>query len=309
MVRAEVRPEQANELTALADQWELPLLVQPRAGSSAYEKFLDRVRDLAPRLIVVDSYSMLLRPDVLEIPELGAANVHFAPLPLYRGPNPTQWSIINGERETGVTIHRMTEEVNTGEILAQGLVPIGFRDTWLDVNTQLQKLAEELLAETVPGLLAGTIVGAPQDEKAATRSRRRSPEDGLIDWDLPTRRIYDLVRALVAPLPGAFYMESGSKVVLDRILGIGDVASLKFDGPGGRGLGEGRIHLRPLADPGSAVRFAVEDAAGGGRIGRAEIEADWNRGAFDVDVEAPPGDRAATEALAQRFASEELLLG
>jgi methionyl-tRNA formyltransferase len=221
VVRAEIRPKQERELTELGHSHGLPVLVQPRQGSDAYPVFVERVRAIAPRMIVVDSYSMLLPPDVLAIPPLGAVNVHYAPLPRYRGPNPTQWAIINGERETAVTIHLMTDEVDAGDILAQRLVPIAFEDTWVDVHARLDAAAEDLLGDQLPRILTGRVRRRPQDEELATRSKRRSREDGLIDWDSTVVRIHDLVRALVPPLPGAYYLSSGQEVVIDRYLTVG----------------------------------------------------------------------------------------
>ena len=227
LVRAEIRPEQEPELSELAAANDLPLLVQPRLDSPDYAEFAARVASMAPELIVVDSYSMLLRPDVLAIPELGALNVHFAPLPRYRGPNPTQWAIINGETETGVTLHWMTDAIDAGDIVAQRLTGIGFDETWVDVNRRLDAIAEELLTETLPRVLEGAAESTPQDESAATVSRRRTPEDGRIDWSMGDVEIYNLIRALVPPLPGAFYERDGERVVIDRRLTLEEVAELR----------------------------------------------------------------------------------
>jgi methionyl-tRNA formyltransferase len=227
LVRAEIRPAQAPDLATLAEEHDLPLLVQPRAEESGYRAFVERVRELAPELILADSYSMLIRPEVLELPALGAVNVHYAPLPRYRGPNPTQWAIVNGESETGVTVHYMTEAADAGEIIAQRIVPIEPTDTWVDVHARLEPVAERLLGEQLPRILEGTAERTPQDEAAATQFPRRTPDDGRIDWSWSVERIHNLIRALVAPLPGAFYESDGERIVIDRYLSLSEVTALK----------------------------------------------------------------------------------
>src|SRR6476659_2390626 len=107
IVAAEIRPQYHDELSRLAGAHQIPFLVQPRKQSASYDQFVRDVRALAPDLIVVNSYSMLLHPEILEIPRLGCVNLHPALLPKYRGSNPLQWVIINDESETGVTMHYM----------------------------------------------------------------------------------------------------------------------------------------------------------------------------------------------------------
>jgi methionyl-tRNA formyltransferase len=306
VVRAEIRPKQERELTDLGHSHGLPVLVQPRQGSDAYPVFVERVRAIAPRMIVVDSYSMLLPPDVLAIPPLGAVNVHYAPLPRYRGPNPTQWAIINGERETAVTIHLMTDEVDAGDILAQRLVPIAFEDTWVDVHARLDAAAEDLLGDQLPRILTGRVRRRPQDEELATRSKRRSREDGLIDWDSTVVRIHDLVRALVPPLPGAHYVSSGQEVVIDRYLTVAEVTALKFGGPGDRALSGDSIRLRPDGPPAdNRLELAIE-TVGGKEVGTCELFVDWKIGSTRMVVGSPKEHRSEAESLAVRFVETEL---
>jgi methionyl-tRNA formyltransferase len=308
IVRAEIRPEQEAELTELAHAHGLPVLVQPRFDAEAYPVFAERVRSLAPRLIIVDSYSMLLRPDVLEVPALGAINVHYAPLPRYRGPNPTQWAIINGEGETAVTLHRMTAEIDAGPIVAQRRVPIRFEDTWTDVNERLDEAAESLLADQLPHLIAGPVTARPQDEADATSFPRRTPEDGRIDWSASVVRIHDLIRALVAPLPGAFYEAGGERVVLDRYLTVAEVVALKFGDAGGGRLAADSVRLRPTGGPADGrLAFSIEDG-GGTPVGEVEMWIDWKIGSCRISVSSPKEHRAAAQSLAYDFAEKELLL-
>src|SRR4029079_13938264 len=106
-------------LAGLAAERELPLLVQPRRTVDAFPKFARVIQQLAPDLILVDSYSMLLPREILELAPLGGVDAHAAQLPRPRRANPSQWAIVNDERRVGVTIHRMTEEIDAGAIIAQ----------------------------------------------------------------------------------------------------------------------------------------------------------------------------------------------
>src|SRR4029078_1712177 len=131
------------------------------------------VRELAPDLILVNSYSMLLPPEILSIPRFECVNVHGAPLPKYRGSNPIQWAIINNETETGVTMHYMTAEFDAGDIIAQRRVPIGPEDTWLDVRGRVAAATRELLREEIPRVIAQTNNRTAQNESEACSFPRR----------------------------------------------------------------------------------------------------------------------------------------
>jgi methionyl-tRNA formyltransferase len=232
LVGAEIRPHQHPELYQLAEAQGVPLLIQPRATSAAYPAFVEKVRNLAPDLIVVNSYSMLIRPAILAIPQLGGVNIHGALLPQYRGCNPIQWALLNDETETGVTMHYMTAEFDAGDIIAQRRVPIYFEDTWRDIQARIGTATETMLAEEIPRLLTHTNTRQPQDESKARQYKRRHPEDGLIDWQQSVLYIYNLVRALVRPHPGVFYQSGADKTVLDEYLTIPQVTALKYSAGG-----------------------------------------------------------------------------
>jgi methionyl-tRNA formyltransferase len=288
-VRAGIRPAQREGLEALCAGAGVPLLVQPRRDDAGYRGFVRRLAELAPDLILVDSYSMLLAPEVLAVARRGALNVHGALLPQYRGANPTQWALLNDERETGVTIHVMSEAFDAGDVVAERRVPIRFADTWRDIHARIAEATEALLAEQLPGILAGTYERRPQDEALARHYRRRTPEDGRIDWHASVLAIYNLVRALVAPNPGASYRDGEETVVLDRYLTVSEVAALKYGRAGGRRL-DGLV---PLADGGNErVELALE---GGGRVAVEDIDWDRRRARLTADV-----------AAARAFAEEQL---
>ncbi|NLG33308.1 MAG: GNAT family N-acetyltransferase, partial [Syntrophomonadaceae bacterium] len=181
----------------------------------------------------------------------GAINIHGALLPEYRGANPIQWAILNEENVTGVTMHYMTEQFDAGDIVAQRKVPIFFEDTWIDVQARIAEASEQMLKDEIPKLLEGTNLRHSQNETHARHFHRRYPEDGLIDWSQRVVQIYNLVRALVKPHPGAFYLrKDGTKEVLDKYLSIPSITSIKYarEGGGGQVLKSQHVALVPLAE-------------------------------------------------------------
>jgi methionyl-tRNA formyltransferase len=247
LVAAEIRPQYHHELELLAADRAIPLLIQPRVTATSYVEFVKGVRRLAPDLMLVNSYSMLVREDVLSVPARGAINVHMALLPEYRGCNPIQWALLNDELETGVTMHYMSSEFDAGDIIAQRRIPILFTDTWCSVLGRLRDVTEDLLIEELPKVFAGTNARRPQDETRAHYYKRRHPEDGQIVWDDSVRHIYNLIRALVKPNPGAFYQSRDGRIILDQPLPVSAVAALKYGSGGERQLSGDGVTLVPVA--------------------------------------------------------------
>lgn len=294
LVRAGIRPEQAPPLTKLAREHDLPLLVQPPAESGDFPAFIGALKELSPDVLLVDSYSMLLPPAVLALAPRGGANVHGALLPEFRGVNPIQWALLEDARETGVTVHALTEAFDAGPVYGQRRVPIHFADTWLDIQGRIGVATEELLSDVVPGILAGTAKAVPQDESRARYHRRRTRDDGRIDFSQPVLSIYNLIRALVAPHPGAFYLDAaGGEVILDRRLTIAEVAALKFGPEGNQSLrlagSEARVHATTGDDE---LAFDLED----GTLARIS-SIDWSRRTAEVG-QTTPALRRDLEAIA-----------
>jgi methionyl-tRNA formyltransferase len=247
LVCAGIRPQYHDALRDLAEQRGLPLLIQPVATSKAYPAFADEVKKLKPDLIIVNSYSMLLRKDILAVPKYGALNIHGALLPQYRGCNPIQWALLNNETGTGVTMHYMSAEFDTGDIVAQRQVPMFSSDTWRDVQARIAQATEAMLTKEMPALLTLSNTRHPQDQDEARYYKRRHPEDGLIDWSKDSvLHAYNLVRALVKPHPGAFYFHGSEKVVLDEYLTLQQVATIKYGESGGQELVATNLRLTPV---------------------------------------------------------------
>ncbi len=227
IVAASRRPQYVSELENLAKTNGIPFWIQPKQSDPQYADFLQAMQNLTPDWIIVNSYSMKIPVDLLNLPRHYAINVHWALLPQYRGANPVQWAIINGERESGVTMHLMTESFDEGNILAQHKVPFNWEETWLDAYKQLNNAAGAMLRKELPCLLRNELIPQPQDETQARYFHRRHPEDGEIAWEQPLIKIYHLVRALVAPMPGAFYKQQELVINLDTYHTLPQLALLK----------------------------------------------------------------------------------
>jgi methionyl-tRNA formyltransferase len=175
-------------------------------------EFVDLIRRLAPDLIFSFYYRRLLSRELLAIPRLGGINLHGSLLPKYRGRSPVNWVLINGETETGVTLHYMIEKADAGDIIAQKRVPIDIEDTALTLFHKLTAAAAGLLKETYPLIKASTAPRMPQDSRLATKFGGRRPEDGRIVWEWSALSIYNLIRAVTHPYPGAFTFLGGRKL-------------------------------------------------------------------------------------------------
>ena len=166
-------------------------------------QFIETVRQLRPDLIAVAAFGQILPAALLELPRFGCLNVHTSLLPKYRGAAPIQWAILNDDRQTGVTIMKMEAGLDTGPILTQRSTAILDQDNAQTLHDRLAQLGAALLVETIPAYASGRIELQPQAQEQASYARKIVKQDGLIQWQLPARDIWNRVRGLV-PWPGAF---------------------------------------------------------------------------------------------------------
>jgi methionyl-tRNA formyltransferase len=176
--------------------------------------WIARIAAMRPAVIYSFNYRNLLPDDVLRLAPLGAYNVHGAMLPKYRGRAPVNWMIINGEREGGVTLHHMVARADAGDIVGQRAVEINDEDTALSLYRKIVPLGVELIREFHPMTVTHRAPRRPQNLAAGSYFGRRRPEDGRIDWRWPARRIFNLVRAVTHPYPGAFCYLDGRKLYI-----------------------------------------------------------------------------------------------
>ena len=174
----------------------------------------DRIRDARPDLLFSFYYRSMLKKEILDIPPLGALNLHGSLLPKYRGRAPVNWVLVQGETETGVTLHFMTEKPDAGDIVGQAAVPIAFDDTAFTLFGKMEGAASGLLADLLPRIASGEIPRRANDLARGSYFGGRRPEDGRIDWSRPAVEIYNLVRAVTRPYPGAFTELAGEKLTV-----------------------------------------------------------------------------------------------
>ena len=175
---------------------------------------MERVRAIEPDFIFSFYYRNMIKPVVLEIPRLGSLNLHGSYLPKYRGRAPVNWVVINGETETGATLHYMVEKPDAGDIVDQEKIKIAFTDTALDVFNKVTQAAVTVVARAWPLLREGKAARTPMDIRAGNYRGGRKPEDGRIDWSRPAIQIYNLIRGVTHPYPGAFALLDGKKVII-----------------------------------------------------------------------------------------------
>lgn len=178
------------------------------------EQWIDRFRTWAPDFVFSFYYRRMLPMRLLRQARLGALNLHGSLLPKYRGRCPVNWVLVNGESETGVTLHYMEAKADSGDIVAQRTVPIDDDDTAATLYAKMTAAASALFRDTYPRLCAGTAPRLPQDHDAATYFGGRTPDDGRISWPAGARAAYNLVRAVAHPYPGAFTTWNGRRLFL-----------------------------------------------------------------------------------------------
>jgi methionyl-tRNA formyltransferase len=175
-----------------------------------------RVAAAKPDFIFSFYYRALLGGPLLALAPRGALNMHGSLLPRYRGRAPVNWAILNGELETGATLHYMVDRADAGDIVDQQAVPILRDDDAREVFAKLTVAAEMVLARSLPLLVAGRERRIPQTIVPGSYFGRRRPEDGRIDWSQPAERIHNLVRAVAPPFPGAFTEVQGQRWSINR---------------------------------------------------------------------------------------------
>lgn len=143
-----------------------------------------------------------------------AYGLHASLLPDYSGGAPLVWAIINGEKETGITMFELSGGVDDGPIIGQRRTAIGADETIADVYARIENLGVELVRDCLDDLAAGTATFSVQDEKRRRTFPQRSPDDGEIDWRCPSKAVHDFVRAQTKPYPGAFFLEDGRRVTV-----------------------------------------------------------------------------------------------
>ena len=209
-------PNENQWFASVADtarEYGLPVAMPDNANDP---ELAAQVAALEPDFIFSFYYRSMLGAPILSSARRGALNMHGSLLPKYRGRAPVNWAILNGERETGATLHYMVERADAGDIVDQLAVPILDDDDAQVVFGKVTAAAEIILARSLPGLIAGDAPRRPQTIEPGQYFGRRSPEDGRIDWTQPALSIHNLVRAVAPPFPGAFTEVEGRQWWIHR---------------------------------------------------------------------------------------------
>jgi UDP-4-amino-4-deoxy-L-arabinose formyltransferase/UDP-glucuronic acid dehydrogenase (UDP-4-keto-hexauronic acid decarboxylating) len=194
----------------LAARHAIPVFTPERVDDGV----IARVAALHPD-VIYSIYCRYLLPDaILNSAAIGAFNLHGSLLPKYRGRAPVNWMIVNGEREAGLTLHHMVARADAGDIVAQRACTIEDSDTALTLYRKLVPLGAEIMREYHPLIVTGRAPRMKQDLARGSYFGRRRAEDGRIDWRWPARRIFNLIRAVTHPYPGAFCFAAGEKIFI-----------------------------------------------------------------------------------------------
>jgi methionyl-tRNA formyltransferase len=221
---------------------------------------------LKPAVIYSFSYRYLIPETLLALAPRGAFNLHPSLLPAYRGRAPVNWVLVNGERETGVTLHHMVARADAGDIVGQRAVAIDDSDTALTLYRKLVPLGVELVTEMHPKIVAGIAPRRKMDLSEGNYFGRRHPEDGRIDWQWPARRIFNLVRAVTHPYPGAFCFVSGQKLFVWEALIGSESGNVGTPGRIVRGLDGGAVEI--AAGEGSVIVKGAQFEGGAEGVAR-----------------------------------------
>ena len=175
------------------------------------EESIKKIKEFNPDLILVVAYGQILSKDILNIPWMGCVNIHASLLPKYRGASPINWTIINGEEETGITFIFMNEKVDAGDIIYQQKITIFPDETYGELNKRLSNLSAGIINKLLKEIKNGKIKRIPQEKQLATYTKKMSKEDGEIIWSNKGEKIYNLIRG-TTPYPGAFTYYKGKKL-------------------------------------------------------------------------------------------------
>lgn len=250
----------SDSVEELAREHGIPVHLTERADSGT----IDLVKRAEPDVIVVNSWYTWMPAELYNLPPHGTLNLHDSLLPKFTGFSPVLWALISGESEFGLTLHRMDDGLDTGDILVQHSLPIGPADTGTDLVLRGMELIPGALNEALAALESGTAVWRPQNKAERTYFHKRSDRDSRIDWNWAAEDLERFVRALSEPYPRAFTFYRGERIeVLEA-----RVSEARYGGTPGRVIvqeGGGAVVTGPDAHRGGnrgLVITRVRTAAG-----------------------------------------------
>jgi len=235
---------------------------------------VEHLRAVSPDLFVLAAYGQILSAELLGVPRLGGINLHGSLLPKYRGAAPVNWAIYHGEEVTGVTVIRMTPEVDAGEILLQAETRIGSDETAGELEQRLAELGAPLVCEAIELIASGRAVGKPQDPRLASKAPKLKKRHGLINWARPAQAICNQIRAM-QPWPTAYSFlhrrssQQPLRVIIERAAVEAGSVSISHEKPGTVLMAERENLIVAAAD--GAVRIERLRPAGKRAMSAAEF--------------------------------------
>lgn len=235
------------------------------------EDSIKKLKAINPDFIVVAAYGQILKKEILSIPKYGCVNIHASLLPKYRGAAPINWAIINGEKETGVTIMEMVEKLDAGDMYLKECINIEEDDDAITIHDKLSNIGGKLIVEALKGIYSGGIIPASQDDSKFSYASMLNKKMGRIDWNESGERIKNLIRGL-KPWPSAYTFYKGNNIKVHKV----ELSSKFKDGKNGEIVkvsGEGIfvncidscVIIKELQFPGKRS-MAVKDFIRGNKI-------------------------------------------
>lgn len=229
---------------------------------------VDIIKNISPDFIIVVAYGQILRIDILKIPKYGCFNVHASILPKYRGAAPINWAILDGEKETGVSIMKIEEGLDSGDTLLIGRIEILEDDDFITIHDKLSDLGGELMIDAMEDLVEEKAVLSPQNHELSTYAPMIYKDLGRIDWNKSAKDIFNMVRGL-KPWPIAFSYYGDEIIKIHQVTFNED----KLDIPSGTivevskkginvAVGDGQIIIEKLQFPGKKVLTVAQYLAG-----------------------------------------------
>jgi methionyl-tRNA formyltransferase len=229
---------------------------------------VELLRALDLDLVFVIGWTELLRPAVLTLARIGMIGAHASLLPHDRGRAPINWALIRGERQTGNTLFWLTAGVDAGDVIDQMAFPITPYDTCASLYRRIAETNRDMILRALPALLAGQRPGRPQGPPSGPPLPKRRPEDGCLDWTRSSDEVYDFVRALTRPYPGAFTGDGGERLTIWCCARLPGAAGVRIARPG--------EVLGPVVSPTDQACGQLV-ACGRGAIVLLEIARDYDR--------------------------------
>ncbi len=251
-----------------AEQNGVPVLQYDRIRTEGVED----IKSLAPDIMITCAFGQILSKEILDIPKLGVYNIHASLLPKYRGASPIHYAILNGEKETGITIMKTDVGIDTGDTLLQRSLKIGDDETCGELFTRLSELGADCIEIALDMIKSGNINLKKQDEEGASYTKMIKKEDSLIDFNASAESVVNFVRAYnPSPVAYTFYHGEPFKVYKARISDVkGEPGKVvKSDGRLIIGCGDGSVELLRVCKAGGKI-MDVQDFLRGNKIAEGE---------------------------------------